>query len=104
MKFLNKEAGVIALVAIVIAIGGYFYPSVGQSVKGNLGGVTNYDNITLTSSNTATSTLVTGCIQTYATSTATAVRFVLSSAASSTPTYGIPAVGGVSWQYGTCPV
>lgn len=61
--------------------------------------------MTVTTSNTATSTLKVGCIQTTATSTATAVRFVLSSAGTTTPTFGAgTANGGVSWQYGTCPV
>src|SRR3989344_5342720 len=43
--------------------------------------------LVITTTNAATSTIQVGCIQTYATSTATAVRLVLSSAASSTPTF-----------------
>ncbi len=60
---------------------------------------------TITTSNTATSSLSVGCIGTYATSTLTPVRFVLSSAGTSTATFGAgSANGGVSWQYGTCPI
>lgn len=61
--------------------------------------------LTLTTSNTATSTATIGCIQTYATSTQTPVRFVLSSTGTTTATFGAgTANGGVSWQYGTCPI
>ncbi|MEK7180004.1 MAG: hypothetical protein AAB706_00855 [Patescibacteria group bacterium] len=61
--------------------------------------------VTVTTTNTATSSMTLGCIQTYATSTATAVRFVLSSAGTTTATFGAgTASGGVSWQYGTCPI
>jgi hypothetical protein len=60
--------------------------------------------VTVTTTDAATSTVVLGCIQTYATSTATPVRFVLSSAGTTTATYnGTLGRGGVSWQYGTCP-
>jgi hypothetical protein len=48
--------------------------------------------LTVTSSNTATSTVVVGCVQFYATSTATAHKFQ----ASTTP-------GVMYSQYGTCP-
>ncbi len=48
--------------------------------------------LTITSSNTATSTISVGCIQFYATSTATAQKFQ----ASTTP-------GAMYSQYGTCP-
>lgn len=49
-------------------------------------------NVVVTTSNTATSTLTVGCIQFYATSTATAQKFM----ASTTP-------GVMYSQYGTCP-
>lgn len=68
------------------------------------GAITSSGTLTLTTSNTATSSAIIGCIQTYATSTATAVRFVLSSAGTTTAIYGSgQGLGGVSWQYGTCP-
>lgn len=41
MDFLSRNAGVIALVAIVIAIGGYFYPQLGQ-LAGSLDSATTY--------------------------------------------------------------
>lgn len=49
-------------------------------------------SINITSSNTATSSIIVGCIQFYATSTATALKFQ----ASTTP-------GIMYSQYGTCP-
>ena len=48
--------------------------------------------VNVTTSNTATSTLVVGCVQFYATSTATALKYQ----ASTTP-------GIMYSQYGTCP-
>ena len=68
-----------------------------------------FQNATSTTSNAATSTLSVGCIQMYATSTATAVRleFGVNNMASTTFRTGAPiAVGGggqVVWVYGTCP-
>ena len=59
--------------------------------------------------NTATTTLIAGCIQTYATSTATAIRieFGVNNMASTTFRTGAPSgIGGggqVVWIYGTCP-
>jgi len=59
--------------------------------------------LTLTTSNTATSTAIIGCIQTYATSTDTAVRLELGSSSAATTTYGTAGIGLVAWRYGTCP-
>jgi hypothetical protein len=63
-----------------------------------------FQNATSTHSNTATSTLVIGCIQMYATSTATAVRleFGVNNMASTTFS-NATANGQVVWRYGTCP-
>lgn len=44
MNFLQRNGGVIALVALVIAIGGYYFP---QAIHA-LGGVTNYDELDAT--------------------------------------------------------
>lgn len=61
--------------------------------------------LVLTTTNAATSTAQIGCIQTTATSTATPVILVLSSTASTSPTFGAgTAVGGVFWKFGTCPI
>ena len=61
--------------------------------------------LVVTTTNAATSTIDFGCLQTTATSTLTPIRFVISSAGTSTATYGAgSANGGVSWQYGTCPI
>lgn len=61
--------------------------------------------LTVTSANTATSTAVVGCIQTYATSTATAVKLTLGKEASTATTtfYGGTSKGTLYWEYGTCP-
>lgn len=47
MNFIQKNSGVIATVALVIALVGVFTP-VGQSVVSKLGGVTNYDEVDAT--------------------------------------------------------
>ena len=47
MQFLKNNAGVIAVVALVIAIIGVYTPA-GRSVSSYLGGVTNYDEIDVT--------------------------------------------------------
>lgn len=100
----------IAVVAIVIAI--FALGSSGVSpVAPQLGGTTNFDDLTLgggtlevTTSNTATSTAIVGCHQTYATSTATAIRLVIGSIATSSTSYdGTNTVGLVGWRYGSCP-
>lgn len=62
----------------------------GAAVLG--GAVTAGGTLTVTTSNTATSTVIAGCYQFYATSTATAQKFM----ASTTP-------GPMVSQYGTCP-
>lgn len=97
----NKNVWIAMVVVTIIAVGGYFFP---QIQVGSLGGGTRFPNgisadttspsvgqvrgttltttgamtsggtLTVTTSNAATSTLVVGCIQTYATSTATAIR------------------------------
>jgi len=59
---------------------------------------------TLTTSNSATSTAIMGCVQTYATSTATAWRLGIGSIATSSPLYsGGTGTNFVLAQYGTCP-
>lgn len=71
-----------------------------STADGTIGGGT----LTVTTSNTATSTATIGCVQTYATSTATAVRMVIGSIATSSTSYGgTNTVGLVGWQYGACP-
>lgn len=133
---MSKEI-ILSLVAIVIAIGGWFAPVINlDEIQTMLSGEgdTNFTNVvaedvtatddlavtddatitddltvsggsfTLTTSNTATSSATIGCIQMYATSTATAWRLALSSIASTTALHG----GGnadvaVMAQYGTCP-
>lgn len=63
-----------------------------------------FRNATSTHSNTATSTLVVGCVQMYATSTATAVRLEFGVNNMASTTYSnVTANGQVAWRYGTCP-
>lgn len=128
MEFFNRNAGVIALIALVIAVGGYFYPQIqagfGQitdtftgdiydaSTSFKLNGSTFYSSSGLTtgtsatisvpSSNTATSSLAVGCVQLVATSTATPIR-LLFTGASATTTISGTAFGAVAYGFGTCP-
>ena len=62
-------------------------------------------NVTVTTSNSATSSATVGCVNTYATSTATAIKlFPGAINASASTTYTGGTVGGfVVWAYGTCP-
>ena len=61
-------------------------------------------NVILTTTNTATSTLQVGCVQSTATSTDTPIRWVIGSTVAATGTYqGATSQGAVVWQYGKCP-
>ena len=64
-------------------------------------------NITQPTTNSATTTITVGCIQAYATSTATAVRIEFGANALATSTFRTGGSGGVgglmAWSYGTCP-
>lgn len=123
---MTKEL-IISAIALIIAIVGVFTPF-GGMVSDQLGNGTEsfwdtaegykVDGTTVISgtgagtftssvniphtSNTATSTLTVGCIQTYPTSTATAVRFDFFGNAS-TSVNGQTAVFPVGWRFGTCP-
>ncbi len=79
---------------------GLFGGSAQQFLVDASGNVTTGKTLTVTTSNTATSTVTVGCIQSYATSTATslALRFTASTTA---PTNGSGVIPVVS--YGTCP-
>lgn len=132
MNSTSKVSFIVAMVAVVIAIialfvsatasssaafgatnaptrfpNGYLDTGGGYYVDGSAvvnGSGSLVGTISQTTSNAATSTAVMGCVQTYATSTATAVRLVLSTIASTSPTYsGTNTIGFVGWQYGTCP-
>jgi hypothetical protein len=62
--------------------------------------------LTVTTSNTATSTAVIGCVQTYATSTATPIKELYTLAAQNVATstnQGVNSNGYVVWAYGACP-
>lgn len=119
---INKIIGGIAVIALILSIVGLVGNK--QPVQSSFGGTTNYDaltldngdltitngnfinstagkTMTLTTSNTATSTLKVGCIQMNATSTATNIRLLFS--ASATTTISGTAAGTVAWGYGTCP-
>lgn len=63
-------------------------------------------NLNITTSDTATSSILVGCIQTTATSTATPIRLTYTLAAQNvaTSTYqGGNSNGNVVWQFGMCP-
>lgn len=108
--------GIIAVIGLFIALRFSGNDSVGSStvctdgyscftdleVQGNF--ITDGDStfsggtVNITTANTATSTVVVGCIQSYATSTATALKQVFVTTGA-TSTYN----GTVYWSYGTCP-
>lgn len=105
-KIITAVIGVIAIAALALAISGPAKEIVG-------GSATNYDAITLDNGNltisngsivvatpsTGTSTLATvGCLQANATSSATKIKVVFSTAGA-TSTFG----GTAYWVYGTCP-
>lgn len=108
-----------ALIALLITL-----MLVGGNQSASFRGVTNFDSLTLsedlivtddatvsggsftlTTSNSATSTATIGCFQTYATSTATAIRmgYDLTSTTTVKNQYGTTVGGFVTWGYGTCP-
>lgn len=59
----------------------------------------------ITTSNSATSTVDVGCIETTATSTATKIRLLIGSIATTSPSHtGNNSVGHVLWGYGSCPI
>lgn len=60
-------------------------------------------NLTVTTSNSATSTASLGCIQTTATSTATPVKVRFSIASTTLTTAGVTSNGLMAWSYGNCP-
>ncbi len=75
-----------------------------------LAGVTMSGNLTVTTTNAATSTASVGCVQTVATSTATPIKMLFSllgqsaGSGAATSTYsGITSNGAVVWAFGTCP-
>lgn len=139
MNFLNKNAGVIALVALIIAIGVWAFSSSspkgfgavecasGQTclnsleLTGPLSGVTNAlqidsgifntagdvavtgGTISATTAANATSTVVAGCVQTYATSSATSIVQVFNNQATTSSINGNTIQGVVLWAYGRCP-
>lgn len=51
----------------------------------------------------ATSTAIVGCVQTYATSSATAIKLIFNTSASTTVLSSDTVRGTVLWAYGTCP-
>lgn len=124
---------VTALVALVVAIGGFLYtpqvkpdygstgsrfpnglstnatlPSAGQiytTTLNSTGAATIGGTLTVTTSNTATSTTVVGCVQTYATSTATPISMAFLAVATATTNMlnSQSNNGFVVWEYGACP-
>lgn len=129
MVFLNKYAGVLASIAIVIALVGFFptgsddlgagtrfpngisadstAPSAGQ-VRGTTllttGNVTlgdGGDSVTIATAANATSSLTVGCINYYATSSATAGKLVFVDSATSS--INGTAAGLLGFKYGSCP-
>lgn len=103
---MNKIIGVVAGLALLLSIIGL----VGGNQSVQTGGTTNYDDLSLSGDLTvnggsldvptasgATSTLVVGEVETYATSSATKVCLKFNTVATSSQ------AGYVLWNYGTCP-
>lgn len=124
MKISETLIGLIAVLSLVFSIVAI---NVGKNTT--LGGTTNYDTVdvtdgylvdgttrisgtgsatlaglTVTTTNSATSTSEFGCIETTATSTASPVKLVLGKVGSSaTTTLYDTSSGAVYWAYGNCP-
>ncbi len=101
-------------------IGGYFSPLSQTQDSNNLGATsarttitspwtfqatTTMANVTVTTTNAATSTVQAGCFQGVATSTATPIHleFSTTTALAGYPS-GTAQQGAVSWKYGKCPL
>lgn len=115
----NIKLWIAMVVVTIIAIGGYYNPTVQKAVT-SFGAVTTdcgqttcltgglrltSGDLSVVTTNAATSSAALGCIQTVATSTATAIKLIpgsINSAATSTFTAGSNG-GFLTWQYGTCP-
>lgn len=66
------------------------------------GTTTSNGNVVIPTSNTATSSIQVGCIQTVATSTATPIHLVIGSTLFGTTTFSGTSNGFVAWQFGKC--
>lgn len=117
----NKQLTIGLIAVAIIAIAGWFFPLVqgalgtagsrfpngvsanttSPSIAGQLRGTT----LLIDTSNTATSTTALGCIQWYATSTATALHFSLTQSTLASTTYSGNSTnaGFMVAQYGACP-
>lgn len=74
------------------------------SVAGNVTVTGASKTLNITTANTATSTVIVGCVQTYATSTATPISMVFNSISTTTTMLnGQSNNGFVLWTYGSCP-
>jgi len=104
-KNIKIAIGVVLIIIVGYALRGSFGGKLGGAVTPSDIRSTNYDlmtvnGLTVNTSNTATSTISLGCIQTTATSTATPVRFV----ASTTSLVNGVSTGVVLVQFGSCPI
>ena len=125
-KFITGVIGLVAITALIISlakVGGNSQPAADLGASGTrfpngisannvspavgqiIGTTLTTGSLTVTTSNTATSTSYLGCINTTATSTATRIRMVFTDTATNTKAgpNGTSANGSVLWQYGTCP-
>lgn len=101
----NIAVGIIAIASLIISIYGLVGGNANQHVTK---GVTNFGSITLDdSSSVATSSLKSvGCIQGFATSTASPIVLTYTSSFTSTSTFPTGTVinngGLVAWKFGSC--
>ena len=95
---ITTSAGNIAATAGTLTVGGVSTLTGDVTLSGGNGA------LVVTTSNSATSTVSVGCIQTYATSTATSVHLEFHASSSLANSTNGATAGLVVWKYGNCPV
>ena len=94
--------------AVALFLGGasttQFTLNAGDTIKNTTASTTSVSgNLTVGNNGIATSTVYAGCVQTIATSSATKVKLIFNTVATSTTINGATVAGFVLWAYGTCP-
>lgn len=92
-----KNIIISAITALLVSIIALVLVGGNQSAPLRVSGTTNFNDLVLAKDNGATSTVSVGCVQTLATSSATTIKLVFNTVASSTGN------GFTLWSYGTCP-
>jgi len=109
--FVTLVANAVTTISTNLATGGTLTVDTTSLLTGDVTMSGGDGALTITSTNSATSTISVGCVGTYATSTATAIHLTYAAAqiatttsqggaGDTTGTYG----GLVVWRYGACPI